>query len=154
LAHSRTSLSASESQKWFPPQSQQHRVVDDASALVSNKGVLALAYRAPLEIARCEHVREAERVRTADLNLALGPADVPHGHSLEELPVLLDRIAVEPRVIVVVIDAIKLDTMTARPVVIRGLLDPGVQQDPRMRVDPVGHRTVSFRRAGAPANKS
>ena len=56
-----------------------------------------------VEVARREHVGELERVGAGDLHLPLGAADVPQGHALEELPVLLERVTVVPRVVVVVV---------------------------------------------------
>jgi hypothetical protein len=120
-------------------EADQDGVVDDAPVLVGDEGVLALPDGAFMNVARCEHVGESEGVRPSDLDLTLGAPDVPQRHALEQLPVLLDRIPVVAGVVMVVVDAVELDAVPARRVVVRRLLDPRVQEDPRVRVHLVSH---------------
>jgi hypothetical protein len=94
-------------------EADQDRVVDDAAVLVGDERVLALLDGALVKVARREHVGERERVRPGDLDLALGAPHVPQRHALEQLPVLLHRIPVVPRVVVVVVDAVELDAVPA-----------------------------------------
>ena len=107
--------------------------------------VLALPDLALVQVARDDQVREVEGVRAADLDLPLGAADVPERHAVEELPVLLDRVAVVARVVVMVVGAVQLHAVTARRVEVRRLLDPRVEQDPRVLVHLCQCRTSSCR---------
>ena len=59
-----------------------------------------------------EHVRERERVGAGDLDLPLD-ADVPQRDAVQELPVLLDRVAVVARVVHVVVEAVQLHAVAA-----------------------------------------
>jgi hypothetical protein len=77
-------------------QPEQDRVVDDAAVRSRDEDVLALPHRALVQIAGHEHVRERERVRPGYLHLPLD-THVPERDAVQELPVLLDRIAVVPR---------------------------------------------------------
>ena len=86
---------------------QQDGVVDDPAVGQAEEDVLALLDRALVQVARHEQVGELERVRPADLDLALH-ADVPQGDPVQQVPVLLDRVAVVPRVVGVVVDAVHL----------------------------------------------
>ena len=115
-------------------EAQENGVVDDAALGVGDEGVLALLDGALVQVARGEHVRELEGVGAGDLDLPLRPADVPHRDAFEELPVLLDRVPVVPRVVVVVVDAVLLDPVPARAVEVRGLEYPRVLQDTRVVV--------------------
>jgi hypothetical protein len=115
-------------------QSEQDRVVDDAAVRSGDEDVLALPHRALVQVARDEHVREPERVRPGDLHLPLD-ADVPERDRVQELPVLLDRIAVVPRVVHVVVEAVPLHPVTPRRVEIGRLPDPGVQENLGVLVD-------------------
>src|SRR5215217_5095978 len=110
-------------------EAQQHRVVDDAALSIRDEGILALFDVALVEVARGEHVRELEGVGAGDLDLPLGPADVPHRDSVEELPVLFDRVPVVARVVVVVVDAVLLDPVLTGAVEVWGPEQSRVQQD-------------------------
>ena len=123
-------------------ETQQHGVVDDAAIGVGDEGVLALPHGALVQIARGEHVGELEGVGASDLDLPLCPPDIPQGYAFEELPVLLDRVPVVARVVVMVVDAVLLDPVTARTVEVRGLEYPRVLQDARVEIDIVAHRTL------------
>jgi hypothetical protein len=90
--------------------------------------------RALREVTRDEHVREGEGIRAGDLDLALH-ADVPEGDAVQELPVLLYRIAVVARVVHVVVEAVHLDAVPARRVEERRPADPRVEQHLRVVVD-------------------
>ena len=58
---------------------------------------------------------EVERIRALDLDLLLD-ADVPQGHRVHEVPVLLDRVAVMARMVRVVVDAVARHAVLARGV--------------------------------------
>ena len=113
---------------------QEHRVVQDPALVRGDEDVLALPDLALGQVARHEHVRERERVRPGDLDLALDP-DVPQRHAVQEIPVLLDRVAVVPGVVHVVVEAVLLDPVPPRRVEVRRLADARVEQDFGVLVD-------------------
>src|SRR5207248_9937994 len=104
--------------------------VEDAPLLGGDEDVLALPDLALGQVARDEHVGEREGVGTRDLDL-LFDADVPERDAVEQLPVFLDRVPVEPGMVRVVIHAVQQGLGMARGVVERGLTYPGIQQDAR-----------------------
>jgi hypothetical protein len=116
------------------PEPQQHGIVDDAAVGGGHEDVLALSDLALGQIARDEHVRERERIGSGDLDLTLD-ADVPQRHAVEQLPVLLHRVAVVARVVHVVVDAVHGDTVPPRRVEERRLADARIQQDLRVLDD-------------------
>ena len=91
---------------------EQHGVVEDPALGRGDEHVLALADLALRQVARDEHVRERERVRAGDLDLALD-ADVPERYAVQELPVLLHGIAVVAGVVHVVVEAVELHAVAA-----------------------------------------
>jgi hypothetical protein len=115
--------------------SEQDGVVDDAAVGQAEEDVLALLDRALVQVARDEEVGELEGVRPADLDLALRAPDVPQRDPVEQVPVLLDRVAVVARVVAVVVDAVHLHVVTARRVEVGRLADARVEQDLRVLVD-------------------
>ena len=106
----------------------QHGVVDDAPVRQAEEDVLALLHGALVQVAGDEQVGEVECVGPADLDLPLDP-DVPQRDAVQQVPVLRDRIPVVPGVVRVVIDAVHPHAVAARRVEVRGLPNPGVQQD-------------------------
>ena len=84
---------------------QQDRVVDDPAVLGRDEHVLALADGAFRQVATGQHVGEGRRIRAGDLD---DPLDrhVPHGHVVEQRPVLLDRVGVIARQVHVVVDVV------------------------------------------------
>ncbi len=93
-------------------QAQQHRVVEDATCLVGEEDVLALADLALGEVAGHQQVGEVERVGSGDLDLPLH-AGVPEGDAGEQRPVLGDRVTVVPWMVGPVVDAVHRDTVLA-----------------------------------------
>ena len=93
-------------------EAEEDRVVEDAALGRGDEDVLALVDGAFVQVARDEHVRERESVGTSDLDLPLD-ADVPQRDAVQELPVLLHRVAVVPGVIGVVVDAVHRDAVLA-----------------------------------------
>ena len=83
LAHSSTSLSASESQKWFSPS----RSSTGSLMMPPRSSVMNAYLHCPTaHLSRLRGVSmlvNAKGVRTGDLDLALGAADVPQRHALE-----------------------------------------------------------------------
>ena len=129
-------------------QSEQDGVVDDAAVRSRDEDVLALPYGTLVQVARDEHVRQAEGVRTGDLHLPLN-THVPERDTVQELPVLLDRVAVMARVVHVVVEAVHLHAVTPRGVEIGRLPDPGVQQDLRV-LDDLVHGSLPPPRSALP----
>src|SRR5688572_14043660 len=69
------------------PQTQQHRVVDDAAGIVGEQHVAAFAHAAFRQIPRREQFRELQAVAARDLDVALD-GHVPQRHVGEQAPVL------------------------------------------------------------------
>jgi hypothetical protein len=109
-------------------QAQQDRVVDDPAVRGSDEDVLALSNGALVQVARNQHVRERKAVPSGDLHLSLD-AHVPQRDPVQKLPVLLDRVAVVPRVVHVVVEAVHLYAVAPGGVEERRLADPCVQQN-------------------------
>jgi len=120
---------------------EQHGVVQDPAVRARDENVLGLVDGTLVEVARHDHVRQIERVLALDLDLLLD-ADVPERHPVHQVPVLGDGVAVVPRVVGVVVDAVARDAVAARRVEVGRLADPRVEQDPGVVVH--GHRCNSF----------
>ncbi len=131
------------------PQAQQHRIVDDPAVLGRDEHVLALPHLALVEVARHEHVGERERIGPGDLHLPLH-ADVPERHVPQQRPVLLDRVAVLPGMVGVVVHAVVRHPVLPRGIEVGRLADARIQQDLRLglrnrRGAHRGARKVRFR---------
>ena len=103
-------------------ESQQHGIVDDLARGAGDRDVLALANRAPAEVARGEHVGEREGVTAGDLDLSLD-GDVPERHVVDEVPVLCFEVVEadgEEHVVV--------DRVSPRPPSLRGVEEWGAAE--------------------------
>src|SRR2546422_2531871 len=111
-------------------ESEQDRVVDDPAIGCRQKHVLALADRTLLHVPRRQELHELESIGAVDLDLSLD-ADVPQGHVVHEMPVLLHGIRIETGHQHVVVEVVCPNAVLRGATEVRRLLNPCRLPEPR-----------------------
>src|SRR5699024_3345267 len=106
---------------------QQSGIAEVPAVLSRGHRVCTLNALQSPQVAQGEHIGEFESIWAGNLHLAFGP-DIPESDIVYQRPVFLHRIAVTPRMVLVIDDAVGFHTVSTGSMKIGRLSNPGVHE--------------------------